>query len=1092
LTFGLNIYTGNRLEVLAEQLARIVREPLSSPMSPEIIVVQSSGMERWVSMVIARHNGIWANCSFPFPNAFLHDLFKMLIPELPDKSPFDPAVLTLRIMKVLPDCIQKAGFENLKNYLENDTQNLKRFQISEKIADLFDQYLVFRPGMILKWERGEENHWQARLWRLLVSDGEPLHRARLRNYLLEKINRDPDSIPGFPPRVSLFGISYLPPFYLEAFVEISKLTQVNLFMMNPCQEFWADIVADREIKTIRRKHGHIAEVQAEFYLERGNRLLASMGTLGRDFFRMISGLDHRVYEHYEDPAPQDVLAGIQSDILSLRDRGVPENSDKYLRADRDHSSTTHSIQAPLPPDGDRSIQVHSCHSPMREIEVLHDNLLAMFEQDRALEPHDIIVMTPDIELYGPYIQAVFDAQLDDALRIPFSIADMGVRKESRAIDGFLSILDLPNTRFTVPQVLALMEVPGIKEKFDLSESDMEIVGPWIKATNIRWGIDAEHRKNLGLPPFAENTWRVGMERLLLGYALPGDDCRIFSGILPYDHVEGSDARSIGKFIEFLNNLFKMLDSLTQKHTLANWQTIFAEILEQFFAPDEESEREIQVLRRRLDDLSANQNLSAFTEPIEIDVVRSYLGNLLMREHFGKGFITRGVTFCTMLPMRSIPFKVVCLVGMNSDAFPRESKSIGFDLMAGHPQIGDRSRRNDDKYMFLEALISARKTFYISYVGQSIQDNAQIPPSVLVGELLDYINAGFGLAPAQVINRHKLQAFSPDYFTKDSELFSYSRENFAAVSSKPDLHELRPLVSTALPEPLPEWKALELDALGTFFSNPAKFFLEKRLGIHMAETETVAAERENFNLDGLEKYIIGNDLVRSRLAGLELRDDLYVHQARGQLPHGNVGELVYSEISADAERFISKIKRHARGKHLDPIMVDLDFAGFRLTGRITEIHEDGLFLIHYARVKPKYLLITWFYHLILCALIEDEIPANSLLVCKDSIWAFDPVAGVTEILEYLLSLFWKGMSQPLKFFPESSYDYAQRIWNKKQTKAVALNAAQRKWLGSEFARGESEDPYYNLCFKNIDPVDQEFQSIAENVFTPLLDHCTKID
>jgi exodeoxyribonuclease V gamma subunit len=1080
------------LEVLAEQLAQIVRDPLASAISPEIIVVQSRGMQRWVSMELARHNGICANVTFPFPNAFLHDLFRKLIPELPDETVFDPAALTLKIMKLLPDCAQRKGFEHLQGYLKNDAHNLKRFQISEKIANLFDQYLVFRPEMILQWEKGRKNHWQAQLWRLLASDSKVPHRARLRNTLLAKIIREPGGLEAFPERVSLFGISYLPPFYLETFVELSRLTQVNLFLMNPCKEYWADIVGDREIRTMRRKHGHIAEIQAEFYLERGNRLLASMGALGRDFLQTISGLEGRVQEHYIDPVPKDVLSGIQSDILSLRDRQIQEDSDPVYSNESDGLVTRLSIHSSQSPDDDRSIQVHSCHSPMREIEVLHDNLLAMFEQDQDLRPRDIIVMTPDIELYGPYIQAVFDAQIEEALRIPFSIADMGVRKESLTIEGFLSILELAHSRFSVPQVRKLLEVPGIKEKFHLSESDIRVVERWIKSSNIRWGIDAEQRRHLGLPPFAENTWKAGIERLLLGYALPGCDRRMFSGILPYDDIEGSEARIFGKFLEFFNRLLNVVAALQRDRTLADWQTIFDEILEQLFAPKEETEREIQMLRRRFNDLSINQGLSGFDEPIGIHVVKSYLGNLLMREHLETGFVTSGVTFCTMLPMRSIPFKVVCLVGMDSDAFPRESKSIGFDLMIKHPRKGDRSRRNDDKYMFLEALISARKRLYISYVGQSIQDNSQRPPSVLVSELLDYIDAGFGLASEQVITQHKLQAFSPDYFTEGRKLFSYSRENFAAVGSRSDHQAPRPLISAALSTPAPEWKTLEVDTLGNFFRNPTKFLLEKRLGIHMAEGEAAAEEREHFNLDGLERYGLGNDLVQSGLSGLEVKDHLHVHQARGRLPHGNVGELVYSEISADARRFVGKIMHHTEGKTQDSLKVDLDIAGFTLRGWITANQTDGLLHIHYAKLKPKYLLNSWVYHLLFNVINERDLPCRSLLVCKDSIWEFEPVPSPVENLAYLLELYWKGMSEPLKFFPESSYEYARRIMNHKQTKTAALNAARRKWLASDFFRGESEDPYYDTCFKHIDPIDEEFQSIAENVFTPLLNHCTPID
>ena len=654
---GLTIYTSNYLEILAQQLARIVREPLSSPIFPEIIVVQSRGMERWISMELAKHNGICANCAFPFPNVFLQEIFKKMIPELPDESPFDPVTMTFRTMKILPACIHLPGFESLKRYLVDDPKSLKLFQISQKIADLFDQYLVFRPEMIFRWEKGKEKHWQAQLWRKLSSGKEKLHRARLRRVLLEKINKPLQEIEDFPSRVSIFGISYLPPFHLETFIEISRLTQVNLFLMNPCKEYWADIASDRETKKMRGKYTQRNGISEDLYLEEGNRLLASMGALGRNFFSMISGLDCQTYEQFEDQHEHNILSAIQSDILHLKNR----------------KGTV--VSGP-----DSSIQIHSCHSSMREIEVLHDNLLAMFEEDPELLPKDIVVMTPDIHLYAPFIQAVFGAQIDGKKRIPFTIADRSIMKESRIIEGFMSILDLKNSRMSINRVMALLELSEIKEKFGISESEIEILERWIKETNIRWGIDAEHRRKLGLPVFSENTWQAGLKRLLLGYAMPGFGRKMFSGILPYDHIEGGEVRTLGKFMQFLEQLINIVDSLGRARTLSGWSMIFSDIIEQFFTPEQDSEPEIQILRGILDDMSKKEAISGFDKSINIEVSKSYLGSLLEDEHLRRGFISGGVTFCATLTMRSIPFKVVCLVGMNNDAFPRETRTLEFDLM----------------------------------------------------------------------------------------------------------------------------------------------------------------------------------------------------------------------------------------------------------------------------------------------------------------------------------------------------------------------------------------------------------------------------
>ena len=1087
---GLTIYTSNHMEILVQQLARIVREPLPSPLVPEIIVVQSRGMERWVSMEIAGYNGICANCSFLFPNLFLQEIVKKLIPDLPEDSPFDPVAMTFKIMNVLQSSIHLPGYESMKRYMVDDKNGMKLFQISQKIADLFDQYLVFRPEMIFRWEKGKEDHWQAQLWREISSGKENLHRARMRKTLFEKIKKQPREIENFPGRISIFGISYLPPFHLEMFIEISRLSQLNLFLMNPCREYWAEIVSPRQIKEIQRKYIKATGITEELYLEEGNRLLASMGTLGRNFFSMISGIDCQMFEQFKDADERSMLSKIQWDIQNLKNR-------KFYRQDSVSHFEPSGISSPsrntdfLQQHSDTSVQIHSCHSPMREIEVLHDNLLAMFEEDPDLLPKDIVVMAPDIESYAPFIQAVFDAQTDEALRIPFTIADRGLRKESRIIEGFLSILNLKGSRLGAPRIMALLESAGIKEKFGLTGSDIEIAERWIKETNIRWGMDANFRCKLGLPGFSENTWKAGIERLLLGYAMPGLDRNMFLEILPYDQIEGGEVKILGKFLNFLDRVFNCIGSLDSPRTLSEWHVKLVEILEEFFAPDEDSEQEIQVLRRILDTLSRTEELSGFDGPVELEVVKCFLENLLESVNFGTGFISSGVTFCAMLPMRSIPFKVVCLVGMNMDAFPRESKILSFDLMAKNPRIGDRSRRNDDKYLFLEAIISARNKFYISYVGQSIRDNTRIAPSVLVSELMDYMKEGFGLSEDQMVTLHRLQAFSPEYFKSGGKLFSYSRENFAASCSRYERKDIPGLISSKLPDPAQEWKHLDIKELSAFFSNPAKFLLEKRLGIYLSERADVYDERENFSLGHLEKYVIDQEMVLNRLSGSDLKDFFLVKKASGQLPHGNVGEFVYNEMSLDAEGFVRKIEDHITGKHLDDHTVDINIAGFNLCGRLTDVYEQGLIRIQYVKAKPKYLLKTWVNHVVLCALVEGRRPVKSFLLCKDAAWEFAPVSNSTDILNGLLELFWKGMSEPLHFFPESSFEYARKLLLKNQTIPAALNYAKNKWTGNDFARGESEDPYFERCFGKTDPLDDKFEKISEEVFAPLLDHCREI-
>jgi exodeoxyribonuclease V gamma subunit len=455
----------------------------------------------------------------------------------------------------------------------------------------------------------------------------------------------------------------------------------------------------------------------------------------------------------------------------------------------------------------------------------------------------------------------------------------------------------------------------------------------------------------------------------------------------------------------------------------------------------------------------------------------------------------------MLPMRSIPFKVICLIGMNNDAFPRDYQPLNFDLIAKYPKTGDRSRRNDDKFLFLESIISARNKLYISYVGQSIQDNSRIPPSVLVSELLDTIEKSFELPGKnileQILTIHRLQPFSSGYFQEDSGLFSYSIENMLACAGAGEKRALRPFVSQALPmtsEAAQEWQQLDLDSLCLFFSNPAKFFLQRRLGIILEDAVPLSDERENFDLNPLERYLIEQNLVKSGLSGVTLADFEPLQKALGQLPHGNVGDYHYNEMSIDVERFLDKIGGFAGAAPQNPIEVDFEISGFHIRGRISEVSEAGYVRIRYARLRAKDLLTSWIYHLGCCHAASPGYPLSSFLICRDSAVQFDRVSGSRRILQDLLELFRRGLEQPIHFFPDSSYEYAEHLLKKAASQQAALNKAGRKWIASEFAKyakGESEDPYYDLCFRQSEPLDEEFKEIAVAVFSPLLAHAREI-
>ena len=1082
---GLRIFTGNRLEILADRLAEVVSRPLTTALEPETVVVQSRGMERWVSMALARRNGICANMAFPFPNAFIDDLFRRILPDLPDPSPFDPEILTFRIMKRLPAFLERPAFTNLKRYLVDDTKGVKLYQLAVRVADLFDQYLVFRPEMIFQWEAGQgddvsDNRWQAELWRDLSRGKESVHRARLHRNLLLRLDALPAADVGLPSRISVFGISYLPPFHLDALAGLARISPVYLFLLNPCREYWADIMSRRAMHRLTRKIARGTLDTDALHMEQGHPLLASLGGLGKEFLVAISATDAHIEDCFVPVDEHSLLSSLQADIFQLRDQSVSRPADRVA------------IGNAGPTAADTSIQIHACHGPLREIEVLHDRLLALFEEHPDIRPRDVIVMAPDIVAYTPYIRAVFDRQTDAGQTIPYSIADQDAGSNKGVLRSFLSLLDLKDSRFEATRVLGLLELPGVKERFDLTAADLTTVARWVRDVNIRWGRDAAGRKRIGLPGLAENTWQAGIDRLLLGYAMSGSDRIMFDGILPYDHIEGSEALVLGRFVAFLQHLFEWSERLEQSMPPADWRDVFIELLERFIAVDEDAEQEAQQLRRRLENIGFLEERAGFAVPLELEVVRTHLENTLERSNSGGGFISGGVTFCAMLPMRSIPFEVVCLIGMNTAAFPRENTPLGFDLMARFPRPGDRSRRRDDKYLFLEALVSAAQVFYISYVGQSVQDNSDIPPSVIVSELIDTIEGSYGIPAVDLVVRHPLQAYSPRYFDdSDPALFSYSFENFIAAAGAAVPDGPQPFFKVPLTPPPPEWNTLRLEQLCQFISQPARFLVEQRLGIALKDKDLLPQDKENFSLDPLTGYHIRQDLIEARLSGHDLADHYQIQRAKGVLPQGNIGRLFYDVLEKQTESFAAKLLEIIADEHAETLPVDLTLYGIRLTGPLEGLYPRGRIQMRFARRRAKDYLSAWIYHLVLCGSILNGQAPVTTLVGADGMASIRPVDRPDAILKDILETFKEGLCRPLHFFPDLSLHFLTLTAKSGKPINTAIETVRKKWVGSDFQKGVSEDPYYRLCFGCNDPIDEQFEGLAEKILAPLLRHVEEL-
>jgi exodeoxyribonuclease V gamma subunit len=609
-------------------------------------------------------------------------------------------------------------------------------------------------------------------------------------------------------------------------------------------------------------------------------------------------------------------------------------------------------------------------------------------------------------------------------------------------------------------------------------------------TGIRWGIDAEHRAALGLPGFRENTWRAGLDRLLLGYALPGDGRTLFAGILPVREVEGALALMLGRFVEFAEALFAQVPTLAAPRPLPQWEHAFRTLLHTFFDDGDEAADEVRRLRDIFGAIGRLATDADFAEPVTFDVVRAHLGEALANTDSGLGFLAGAVTFCALKPMRAIPFQVICLLGMNDTAFPRRDPGLAFDRVASEPRRGDRSQRDDDRHLFLEALLSARAVLHLSYSGFSPRDNSAAPPSVLVSELLDYLAENYALPASDLrealVTRHKLQAFSPAYFREDSPLFSYSAENaHAAAASQQPRTNIALFAATPLAAPGPEWLAVDVDQLAEFFAHPAKFFAKYRLRLALPEEFAPLDESEPLDRDGLDRYDLDQELTRLALAGHSPASHLPVVRAGGLLPHGYAGDSQLGAMSREAETFAARIRTLVSGPPLPPRSIDATLGGWRLTGTLHGLHASALLRHRAATLKGKDLLRAWIHHLTLQ--LGDAGPHETLLFGRDTAWRFAAIDDPCAILTDLLTLYRAGLQTPLPLFPNTSLEYARRTLQPgARETADPVIEARKKWDADENrpGAGEQEDRWFQLCFPP-DPLDAAWKEIALRVFAPIL-------
>jgi exodeoxyribonuclease V gamma subunit len=1099
----LQLYRSNSMERLADALAEAVRRPLANVLAPECIAVPSAGMERWLALELSSRLGVWANPAFPFPGKLVESLLTALLDQSAvEAEVFAPQRTQFAIARLIAELAPRPEFRAVGAYLEQDPSIGRRLVLAARIADVFDHYVTYRPELVLAWQRGRESHWQAELFRALEAQLAAPHMAARVQAAQHALEAGQGAVDQIPERIHVFGVSTLPPQYLQLLAAVAEQREVHLYVLSPSREYFGDLRSERERSRALRRAPESDSSQARDAFE-SHALLASLGRHSREFQELIEALPYaeREVDLYRDPGEDTLLHALQSDMLWLRDR-----------------SADAAARRPLDP-ADDSIAIHACHGPMRELEVLHDQLLALIS-DRGIEPHEIIVLTPDIASYAPVVEAVF-AQSEGRTRIPFRVADRSLRSSYAVLSAFDALLAVFESRFAASQVLDLLGQDPIRERFELAMDEVEQLREWVGDSGIRWGVDAEHRAEVGQPGRDENTWRFGLSRLMLGYASGNPPSALFAGCAPAE-VESGDGDLLGRFHSFCKLLFAFRLELKTPAGIAAWRDRLTRVLAGFILESRDNAAEHAAVRESLLGIERDAERAGFDESIELADVRRLLAGVLEARPAMQGFLSGGVTFCQLVPMRSIPFRVVCVLGLNDGAFPAVDTPLDFDLMAAKRRPGDRSRRDDDRQLFLEALLSARDKLILSYVGQGIHDGQPRLPSVLVTELIDHIARSFVLpdqpgtaTPASVsamearlTTRHPLTSTSPRYFAldRDRRLFSYATSALdgARAACGP---RLRPEPFCAL-DPnrvMGPPAAIKLRELEEGLVRPLRLFARQKLGLSLGRDVSILGDREPFDLDALERWQLATDLLTQRLEPARRPEPALLdpgafetERARGRLPLGTPGKLAYRALHDQVAAIVAAFDAEAGGGRMAPVDVGLQFLGTRISGRLEQLWPSAQLRVQYSSTGGRHELQLFVRHVVMCCLREQHpelgLPQRSVLIGRNNREA-EQITLVApddarEVLRELLDVYAAVIAGPIPLFEHSSREYATQIKQGK-SEIQAENAARGKF-SKLYDSGvcDADDVYVSQFYPDFEavlavPPPYSFQELARRVYLPLL-------
>jgi exodeoxyribonuclease V gamma subunit len=1030
-------------------------------------------MRRWLQKTLAETHGIAANLRFLTPGEFVHAALDANLPEQSESGLGDAGALRWRLWSVLSDANARHDpvFAPLQAVLTDADPALAAWTLAGELAQAFEKYQAWRRDWLRRWDHGgDRNDWQAELWRRATRGLH--HRGQRLDRYFAKLDAGQTPV-GLPPRLFAFGCQNVSPDVLRVIASTARSGTLHFYFLSPVAGWWGDLVTARE----RRRQQ--ADVLADSDEE--NPLLAANGGAGRDFVNLLfadeqlqPSSEQAVYEPPDPSKRTGLLHRLQRELLA---RQAPSLE-----------------RVPLDP-ADRSLQVHSCHTRLREVQVLHEQLRDLLEKTPGLAPRDIAVLTPRIDDYAPHVHAVFGGDAAGALAIPYSLSDGSPIAGQTLAEAFLRLLALPSARFTANEVLELLTLPAIAERFGFEATDLPTLREWLHAAGARWGLNAEHRESLDAPREAAYTWAWALDRLLLGHA-SGEDTDIL-GVAPLAQIEGADLDLLDSLLQGLRALARWQKRLGRPMPADRWQAQLQQLIGEIFAErpsSRDDQRAIEALRAQVEGFARQTREAGSNDAIAPSVVRSWFQSALSEADPRQPLLTGGITFAQMVPMRLIPFKVICLLGMDASAFPRRDpmgslNRLSADLGTPLRRRGDRSVRDDDRLLFLQLFAAASQVFYLSYLGRDPRSDERQPPSVVVAELLE-IAARHGAGDLRI--EHPLQPFAPEAFGRgDARRISYHTGWRAAIDNETSRHDLPPFAS-ALPTNLAT-NIVTRDELFRVLANPARAYLQQRLDLRLPRLDERLPDTEPFADDGLFRHALHEAVFAALVAAPKmsadsLRDRLL---ARAVIAPGAAGAVSVAKAMRELRSFARQWREWAQGEaEQRPFELDLD--GTIISGALGPVHAKGLLQLRVGKPHGKNRLALGLDALFWSALGETRLVHRLIAGERGAaeVIAPLPMEDAKAGLRKLLAIYQQALVAPLPFMPKSGFAYAAAIASGKGEDA-AWGKASDQWNHRE-GFGEGDEPEVKLALRGCDPFDdpdgdsaKAFRDLSVRIFASLI-------